>query len=183
MGPSTELMVPDGELKERAVWSRKVTLEVASLRGRCPSLRRRGTLGKGRHQACIFGATAHEEGVAWMSIRHLLTLADVGEKNLRRLVEDGLAIAAGRWDGHHPLRDKVVGIYFKKTSTRTRTSFTVGAMKLGASTISYGPNDLQLATGETLSDTARVLANYLDVLVVRTNEPLADMRQLAAQER
>jgi ornithine carbamoyltransferase len=38
-------------------------------------------------------------------------------------------------------------------------------------------------TGETIQDTARVLANYLDVLVIRTNETIGEMRQLAAQDR
>jgi ornithine carbamoyltransferase len=74
-----------------------------------------------------------------------------------------------------------VGIYFSKTSTRTRTSFSIGALRLGAQTISYGPNDLQINTGETLEDTGRVLSQYLDMLVVRTNEPVADMAALAAQ--
>jgi ornithine carbamoyltransferase len=118
-----------------------------------------------------------------MVARHVLSIADLSTATLTRLVDDGVAIARGEWDAHKPLAGKVVGIYFKKTSTRTRTSFTVGAMKLGASTISYGPHDLQIVTGETLQDTARVLANYLDALVIRTNGPVAEMRALADQGR
>jgi ornithine carbamoyltransferase len=116
-------------------------------------------------------------------VKHLLSILDLKVEELLHLVDDSVVIARGDWNGKKPLSEKVVGIYFKKTSTRTRTSFTVGAMKLGASTISYGPNDLQIVTGETVPDTARVLANYLDVLVIRTNETLAEMRQLAAQGR
>jgi ornithine carbamoyltransferase len=111
----------------------------------------------------------------------VLSIADLETETLSRLVDDSVAVARGRWQGRKPLAEKVVGIYFKKTSTRTRTAFTVGAMKLGASVIAYGPNDLQIVTGETLQDTARTLANYLDVLVLRTNEPLAEMRALADQ--
>ena len=120
-----------------------------------------------------------------MAVKHVLSIADLVPvpETLKRLVDDGVAIARGEWDRRKPLDGKVVGIYFKKTSTRTRTSFTVGAMKLGASTISYGPNDLQIITGETLEDTARVLANYLDALVIRTNEPVEEMRALARQSR
>jgi ornithine carbamoyltransferase len=118
-----------------------------------------------------------------MGARHVLSIADLSTEILLGLVNDGIAIARGQWDGRKPLDGKVVGIYFKKSSTRTRTSFTVGAMKLGASTLSYGPNDLQIVTGETLQDTARVLANYLDVLVIRTNESIAEMRALADQGR
>jgi len=118
-----------------------------------------------------------------MVARHVLSIADLSTQALTRLVDNGIAIARGAWDGRQPLAGKVVGIYFKKSSTRTRTSFTVGAMKLGASTISYSPHDLQIVTGETLQDTARVLANYLDALVIRTNEPIEEMRSLAAQDR
>lgn len=118
-----------------------------------------------------------------MPARHLLSIADLESETILSLVDNAVAIAEGRWQGRSPLAGRVVGIYFRKTSTRTRTSFTVGAMKLGAHVVSYGPNDLQIVTGETLPDTARVLANYLDALVIRTNESIAEMRALASQDR
>lgn len=118
-----------------------------------------------------------------MPVKHLLSISDLESETILSLVENAVAIAEGRWQGRLPLAGKVVGIYFRKTSTRTRSSFTVGAMKLGANVIAYGPNDLQIVTGETVSDTARVLANYLDVLVIRTNDSIEEMRQLADQDR
>jgi len=118
-----------------------------------------------------------------MPVRHLLSVSDLDTETLLSLVENAVAIAEGRWRDRRPLADRVVGIYFRKTSTRTRTSFTVGAMKLGAQVIAYGPNDLQIVTGETVPDTARVLANYLDALVIRTNESIEEMRELAGQDR
>ncbi len=118
-----------------------------------------------------------------MPARHLLSIAELAPADLLRLVDDAVAIGHGHWADRRPLAGKVVGILFRKTSTRTRTAFTVGAMKLGAEVITYGPNDLQLATGESLCDTARVLAGYLELLVIRTNESLAEMRALAAQGR
>ncbi len=118
-----------------------------------------------------------------MPFRHLLSIADLESETLLSMVENAVSIAEGRFLQGRPLTDRVVGIYFRKTSTRTRTSFTVGAMKLGAQVIAYGPNDLQIVTGETFPDTARVLANYLDALVIRTNESIEEMRQLASQKR
>jgi ornithine carbamoyltransferase len=115
--------------------------------------------------------------------RHLLSIADLTADELRDLVDASVDAARGEWPLAAPLAGRVIGVYFRKTSTRTRTSFTVGAMKLGASVITYGPNDLQIATGETLADTGRVLANYLDVLVVRTNEPVREMQELASQQQ
>src|SRR5215475_12192318 len=113
--------------------------------------------------------------------RHFLTVADLGRQGLTRLVDSALAFANGWALETRPLQGKIVGIYFRKSSTRTRTSFTVGALKLGAQIISYGPNDLQLITGETIGDTARVLSGFIDALVIRTNESFEEMALLAGQ--
>jgi len=118
-----------------------------------------------------------------MSVKHMLSLGQVGSAGLARLVDRAVQFASGRQNGHKPLAGKVVGIYFRKPSTRTRSSFTVGAIKLGADTVTYGPGDLQLVTGETIQDTTRVLAGYLDALVIRTNESAAEMQALAEQDR
>jgi ornithine carbamoyltransferase len=77
----------------------------------------------------------------------------------------------------------VVGILFLGPSTRTRTAFTTGALHLGASTIAYGREDLQLSTGEPFRDTGRVLAGFLDHLVVRTNRDHQDIVALAEQNQ
>lgn len=115
-------------------------------------------------------------------MRHLISLTDIGPKDLSALVDDALDIATGRAATEQPLKGKVAGIYFRGTSTRTRTAFTVGAMKLGAEVIAYGPNDLQIVTGETIQDTTRVLSNFLNVLVIRTNASVDEMLALANQD-
>jgi ornithine carbamoyltransferase len=117
-----------------------------------------------------------------MPVRHLVSIEDLSADELSHLVKQSLAIISGEKDGARPLHGKMVGIYFRGTSTRTRTAFTIGALHLGAGTIAYGPNDLQVVTGETIEDTARVLANYLDVLVIRTNDSVAEMRSLTRQQ-
>ncbi len=104
-------------------------------------------------------------------------------ETLSALVASGMEIVRGAWAERQPLKGKVVGILFQCSSTRTRTSFSVGALHLGASIVSYGPNDLQLTTGESITDTARVLSEYLDALVVRTNGPIADLQAMAQQAK
>ena len=98
------------------------------------------------------------------------------------LVDDTLMFAQ-RGDTEQYLRGSVGGIYFRGTSTRTRTAFTVGTLKLGGELIAYGPNDLQIVTGESLEDTARVLSGFLDFLVIRTNGSVSEMRSLSNQSR
>jgi ornithine carbamoyltransferase len=118
-----------------------------------------------------------------MPIKHLLSISDLDPEELARLVDRSYSFATKKNNGHASLAGKIVGIYFRRSSTRTRTSFTVGALKLGAQTVAYGPNDLQIATGETIEDTGRVLTNYLDALVIRTNESDEEMRVLASQQK
>ena len=113
-------------------------------------------------------------------MRHLLSLTDVGPENLSRLVDHALLVARNG-SSAQPLKGKTVGIYFRRASTRTRTAFTTAAIKLGGTPIAYGPNDLQISTGETIQDTARVLSGYLDALVIRTNESIDEMRTFASQ--
>ncbi len=114
-------------------------------------------------------------------VNHVLSVAELGTENLMSLVDRALMLAHDDHGNKPTLNGKVVGIYFRCSSTRTRTAFSVGAMKLGARIISYGPSDLQLVTGETIQDTARVLANYLNALVVRTNESIEEMKAMTMQ--
>lgn len=114
-----------------------------------------------------------------MTIRHLISLNDLQTADILHLAHRALRIKEGK--GGEPLKNKTVGIYFCKTSTRTRTSFSVAACRLGGHIVAYGPADLQTNTGESLADTAAVLSSYLDALVVRTAGPVQEIRTLAAQ--
>ena len=118
-----------------------------------------------------------------MNVRHVLSIAELGRENLSELLDKAFTLAKQHGEWKQSLKGKTVGIYFRRSSTRTRTSFAVGAMRLGASTIDYRSNDLQLITGETVADTARVLSGFIDILVVRTNETLAEMKAFANQDR
>ncbi len=116
-----------------------------------------------------------------MTRRHLISLQDLDDETLRGLVDRGAWYANG--GAAKPLAGSTVGIHFRKTSTRTRTAFTVGALRLGASVVSYGPADLQTETGETTGDTAAVLSGMLDGFVTRTAASTAELRTMACQDR
>lgn len=119
--------------------------------------------------------------------RHLISLGDLPGSDLNDVVERGAALARRAQQGAGaegaPLSGAVVGVYFSKTSTRTRTAFSAGALRLGAGIVAFGPGDLQLNTGETSEDTGRVLSGMLDALVARTAGDPAEMRGWAAQDR
>jgi ornithine carbamoyltransferase len=116
-------------------------------------------------------------------VRHLISISDLTDADLESIVVRGATLSAAHPDRRRSLADRVVGIYFRRTSTRTRTAFSSGAARLGADVITFGPNDLQTNTGETSHDTGRVFSSMLDAVVARTSDDEAELRDWAAQDR
>jgi len=100
----------------------------------------------------------------------LLTLAEYGRDDIYHLLAKGLELKRRQRLGavERPLDGKTVAMIFEKPSTRTRVSFESGVAQLGASAIYLGSDDLQLARGETVSDTGKTLSRYVDAIVIRT---------------
>ena len=71
-------------------------------------------------------------------------------------------------DQNIKLKEKVLGLIFDKSSTRTRVSFQVAMSRLGGTTVDLNPTTSQIGRGEPIRDTARVLSRYCDVLAIRT---------------
>ena len=69
---------------------------------------------------------------------------------------------------HQSLQGKSVALIFEKPSTRTRVSFESAMYGLGGQVLFLSGRDTQLARSEPLKDMARVMARYVDGLVVRT---------------
>jgi ornithine carbamoyltransferase len=61
-------------------------------------------------------------------------------------------------------------LLFEKPSTRTRVSFQVGISQLGGHGLLLRSEELQLARGESVKDTALVLSRYIDALAVRVGD-------------
>jgi len=74
--------------------------------------------------------------------------------------------------------DSVV-LYFTKPSTRTRISLETAVSRLGGLPISVGTAELQLGRGETIEDTATVIASYARAFIIRTFAD-EDVEQFAA---
>lgn len=107
-----------------------------------------------------------------MSVQHFLTLTDLSPAELRQLMHRGSELKRDQYAGkiYEPLKHKVLGMVFEKSSTRTRISFETAMIQLGGHAIFLLPGDTQLGRGEPVEDTARVLSRIVDVIMVRTFE-------------
>ena len=101
---------------------------------------------------------------------HLLALEDFSKEQLLGYIDLALRLKKERQNGvrHDHLAGKTIGLIFEKPSTRTRVSFETAMYGLGGQCIYLSGRDTQLARNEPLKDMARVLARYVDGIVVRT---------------
>ena len=116
-------------------------------------------------------------------LRSLISIQDLRPEQLRSLVDEGCALPGDGAEYAGALRGKVVGLYFRQPSTRTRTSFFLAVHRMGGVSIQYGPGDLQLENGESIGDTAMIFDQVLEALVARTNGPESELRALADGSR
>lgn len=100
--------------------------------------------------------------------KDLLTLRDLTKDDMVAIIKRGKEIKKGSLKNLKPLEGKTIGLIFDKASTRTRISFEAAIHKLGGDAIFLATSDTQIARGEPMKDTARVLSSYLDGLIVRT---------------
>lgn len=110
--------------------------------------------------------------------RSLLSLADLTTDEMSHLLKTAAQIKSGDINPQCP--QKILGLVFKKASTRTRVSFTAAMYKLGGQVIDLNANLTQIGRGEPTADTARVLDRYLDVLAIRTYEQ-SEVEEFAQQ--
>ena len=102
--------------------------------------------------------------------KDLLTLADFSKEEITYLLElaDQIKQKRKNQEVYEPLKGKILGMIFEKSSTRTRVSFEAGMYQLGGTALFLSSNDLQLGRGEPISDTAKILSGYLDGIMIRT---------------
>jgi ornithine carbamoyltransferase len=102
--------------------------------------------------------------------RSFLTGEELGAFELRSLLDRALELKEGRKEGvgGSTLAGRSVALVFEKPSTRTRVSFEVGVAELGGTPLVLRGEEMQLARGESVADTARVLSRFLDAIVIRS---------------
>lgn len=112
--------------------------------------------------------------------RDFLSLLDTTPEEIQYLIERARHLKALHLDGElwEPLRGKTLAMIFGLSSTRTRVAFETGMHQLGGHAIFMSPDSSQLGRGEPVADTARVLAQMVDIVMIR-GDSQADMETFA----
>ena len=103
-------------------------------------------------------------------MRHLVTLDDLSNFEIEQIfrLATGMQSQQETWAGI--CRGKLLATLFYEPSTRTRLSFESAMERLNGKTLGFSdPRATSTAKGETLADTARMVTNYADIIVVRHN--------------
>jgi ornithine carbamoyltransferase len=105
-----------------------------------------------------------------LSGRDCLTLAEFTAEEAGLILDEAAKIKALQKSRipYRPLRGQTLAMVLQKPSNRTRVSFEVGMYQLGGHALHLMPQEIQMGKRETPSDTGRVLARYIDAIMVRT---------------
>ena len=110
-------------------------------------------------------------------MKNFINISDHSSKDLRAIIDeaktrklDRKGINKSAPDKDKPFDGKSLAMIFEKPSTRTRMSFDIAAKQLGGYSIILNPDGIHYGKGdETLHDTAKVLSEYVDIVMLRTS--------------
>jgi ornithine carbamoyltransferase len=124
--------------------------------------------------------------------RHFLDLDRLDSATLRGILDQAVEMKSDA-RSRALLPGSTLALVFEKPSTRTRVSFEVATQQLGGQAVVLDQSASQLAVvldqsasqlgrGETVADTARVLSQYVDAIMLRTSAPenLLEMAEAAS---
>ena len=97
----------------------------------------------------------------------MLTGTELEREELLALLDRADALKAAPLSSR-ALAGRSVALIFEKHSTRTRLSFEAGIFELGGQPVVLRRDELHLARGESVGDTARVLSRHMAAIGVRT---------------
>jgi ornithine carbamoyltransferase len=86
------------------------------------------------------------------------------------LIDRAAELKVGQSNSDRPLNGLTAALLFDRPSTRTRVSFEVAVIELGGDPLVLKSEELQLARGEPVRDTAIVLSRYVHALVARLGD-------------
>ena len=110
-------------------------------------------------------------------MNNFINISDLSKNELRAIIDGAKKRKSERGkkpnsqpDSDQPIQGKTMIMFFAKPSTRTRISFDLAVKQLGGSSIILNEDEIHYGKGdETIKDTAKVLSQYADILMIRTD--------------
>ena len=112
-------------------------------------------------------------------MRNFLTLDDLSEKEILKLVKDALLFKKNEIECD--LKGKIIANMFFESSTRTQYSFNTAEEKLGMKVITFNPATSSLNKGESFYDTVKTFESFgIDGMVIRhtNNEYYKELKNI-----
>ncbi len=110
-------------------------------------------------------------------MKNFINISDLSKDELRLIIDSAKKRKSERGkkpnsqpDIDQPISGKTMIMLFAKPSTRTRISFDLAVKQLGGSSIILNQDEIHYGKGdETIKDTAKVLSQYADIMMIRTD--------------
>ena len=110
-------------------------------------------------------------------MKNFINISDISKADLRKILDNAKLRKAKRSnlnknsiDPDAPLDGKILIMLFEQPSTRTRISFDLAVKQLGGKSPILNPDEIHYGSGaESLHDTAKVLSQYADIVMLRTH--------------
>jgi len=111
-------------------------------------------------------------------VKNFINISEIPKSELRKILDSAKLrkekrknLKKNALDHDVPLEGKILAMIFEKPSTRTRISFDIAAKQLGGKSLTLNPDEIHYGSGgESLRDTAKVLSQYADIVMIRTYE-------------
>ncbi|MBO4283012.1 MAG: aspartate carbamoyltransferase [Clostridia bacterium] len=101
-------------------------------------------------------------------MKHLIDILDLSREEIEKLIDVSLDIIANPAKYKDACRGKKLATLFYEPSTRTRLSFEAAMYELGGNVLGFSEaNSSSVSKGESVSDTARIVGLYADVIAMR----------------
>ena len=110
-------------------------------------------------------------------MRNFINIIDIPIQDLKKIISDAKKRKTKRKklnylepDKDIPLKGRFLIQMFEKSSTRTRLSFYLAIRQLGGGALNLRKDELHFGEGgESIHDTAKILSNYGDIFMFRTD--------------
>ena len=104
-------------------------------------------------------------------MKNFLDIKDLSREEILKIIDEAIKMKANKVTESSMVSGKILAMIFQKKSTRTRLSFDVAIRQLGGSSIVLDMKEIHLGAGnESISDTSKTIALYVDAMVLRVND-------------